>query len=465
MTNRVQNEAARLGEESIGKLLWRFSLPATLASAVNASYNIIDTIFVGGLGSDAIAALSIALPMQMVMGAIGIGTGVGAASLISRSLGAKKEEDANTAGGQVLILALFVGLLSTLIGRLYLEELLVFFGATEEIIDLARSYMAVIIDGAVMLYLMWIMNNIIRAQGNAVIPMIAMIASALTNIILDPIFIYSFEMGVSGAALATVIAKIVGVAIELQYLLRNKGIIKINLQHFKPSFRIIKEIYRVGLPSMLMHIANDTSIIVANRVLRSYGYVPIAVRGLTQRLQMFAIMPARGISQGLVPIIGYNFGAQKYDRVREAMLKACAIGACFTTAAGIAYFVAPGFFLSIFNSDPELLAIGVKAVRIVVVMYPLMGIQAISTTFFQAIGNGVPALFLSLLRRLILYMPLVLLLPSIFDLNGIWLAAPISDFLAFAITLYLVAREFKKYDIPLLRKAEKILPQPQSDES
>ena len=413
----------------------------------------------GGLGSDAIAALSIALPMQMVMGAIGIGTGVGAASLISRSLGAKKDEDANTAGGQVLVVALFLGLLSTLIGRLYLDEMLVFFGATEEIIDLAQSYMVVIIDGAVMLYLMWVMNNIIRAQGNAIIPMIAMIASAVTNIILDPVLIYNFNMGVGGAALATVIAKVVGVAIELQYLLRKKGILRISLKHFTPSFRIIKEIYRVGLPSMLMHIANDTSIIVANRVLGTYGYVPIAVRGLTQRLQMFAIMPARGISQGLVPIIGYNFGAGKYDRIREAMLKACAVGACFTTIAGISYFVAPRFFLSIFNSDPELLAIGAKAVRIVVVMYPLMGIQAISTTFFQATGNGVPALFLSLLRRLILYMPLVLLLPSIFDLNGIWLAAPVSDLLAFSITVFMVGREFKKYGIPLFKKTESLLPQ------
>ena len=218
-----QNHVSSMGEEKISTLLVRFSLPATLAMLVNASYNIIDTVFVGRLGSAAIAALSVSFPIQMLLGAIAIGTGVGAGSLISRSLGADKLEEAATAGGQVITLSLLFGLFSTLAGLFYLRPLLITFGATPEILELTVSYMAVIANGAVFLFMIMMLNHVIRAEGNAMLPMIVMIVSAVANIILDPIFIFTLGMGVRGAAVATILAKIIGVVILLHYFLTKKS--------------------------------------------------------------------------------------------------------------------------------------------------------------------------------------------------------------------------------------------------
>lgn len=448
-----QNHVSRMGEEKITALLIRFSLPATLAMLVNASYNLIDTIFVGRLGSDAIAALSVAFPLQMLLGALAIGTGVGAGSLISRSLGADRKEDAATAAGQVILLSLVFGLLATLAGFLFLRRVLVAFGATPEILGLTVSYMSVIAQGAVLLFMIMMLNHIIRAEGNAMLPMTAMVVSALVNIVLDPVFIFVLGMGVRGAAVATVIAKAVGVAMLLYYFIAGKSALRVRPAHIRPNARIILAIYRVGLPMLLIQVASNISLIVANRILGAYGYIPIAIMGLTVRLQMFAFMPAVGIAQGLLPIIGYNFGAGKLGRIREAMFKGCGAATIFTTASGLSFFLFPAFFLKIFNSDPKLLALGSPAVRIMVVMYPLLGIQTISVVFFQAVGKGIPSLWLSLLRQFVLYLPFIFLLPRFWDLTGIWVSTPLADLLAFVVTVSMVAREFRHYGIPLFSRA------------
>ncbi|MDW7649867.1 MAG: MATE family efflux transporter, partial [Bacillota bacterium] len=422
-----QNHVSSMGEESISKLLIRFSLPATLAMLVNASYNIIDTIFVGRLGSDAIAALSVSFPIQMLLGALAIGTGVGAGSLISRSLGAENKDAAATAGGQVITLSLIFGLLATLIGLFYLRPLLSFFGATPEILDLTASYMSVIANGAVFLFMIMMLNHVIRAEGNAMLPMTVMIVSALANIILDPVFIFVLNMGVRGAAVATVLAKIIGVVMLLHYFITKKSALDVRKVHLRPDMKSIVDIYRVGLPMLLIQVAANTALIVANRILGGYGYIPIAILGLIVRLQMFAFMPAIGIAQGLLPIIGYNFGAGKFRRIGEALFKGSGAATVFTAISGVTFFLFPRFFLRIFSSDPELLRAGEAAVRIMVSMYPLLGIQTISIVFFQAIGKGMPSLWLSLLRQFLLYVPLLFLLPTRWGLTGIWLAAPVAD--------------------------------------
>ncbi len=449
--------AADMGEESITRLLIRFSLPATLAMAVMASYNIVDTYFVGRLGGEAIAALSVSFPVQMLLGAIGIGTGVGAGSLISRSLGAQKPEDAAIAAGQVMLLALVFGLGAYLLGRFYLEELLLFFGATPKILPYAMDYMTVIAQGAVMLFMIMMLNNIVRAEGNALLPMWVMIGSALLNILLDPIFIFVLGLGIRGAAVATVLAKIFGVAALLWYYVSGKSSLNIKPRNLLPNGRIILDIYRVGLPALLMQISANISLILANRILGDFGYVPIAVMGLMIRFQMFAFMPAIGIAQGLLPIIGYNYGAKKYPRIREAMFKGAGAGTVLVTLTGLLLFLFPSFFLGFFTSEGDLLSLGVFAVRIMVLMYPLLGMQIVSVIFFQAIGRGTQSLVLSLLRQFLLYIPSILLLPRFFSLTGIWVATPLSDLTAFLVTTTLVAREYSRLGIPFLRntKAEK----------
>jgi putative MATE family efflux protein len=443
---------ANMGEEKISKLLLRFSLPATLAMAVNASYNIVDTIFVGRLGSEAIAALSVSFPIQMLLGAIAIGTGVGAASLISRSLGAGRKEDATIAAGQVILLALVCGLFATLIGLFYLRPLLSIFGATPEILELTVEYMSVIANGATLMFLIMMLNHSIRAEGNAILPMTVMIISAVANIIMDPIFIFVLGMGIRGAAVATVLAKVIGVVIQLWYFATRKSSLDVRLKHLIPHWRIIMDIYRVGLPSLFIQISSNMSLIVVNRILGGFGHVPIAVMGLAVRFQMFAFMPVIGVAQGVLPIIGYNFGAGKNLRIREAMLKGAGVATVLVTVAGVAFFAFPRLFLSVFSSDLELLELGTGAVRIMVLMYPLIGMQTISIVFFQAIGKGTKSLLLSLLRQFILYIPFIFFMPRLLGLTGIWLATPLADLLAFIVTISMVSREFARQAIPVWLK-------------
>ncbi len=442
-----------MGEESIGKLLWRFSLPATVAMAVTASYNAVDAAFVGRLGSKAIAALSVAFPAQMVFGAIAIGTGIGAGSLISRSLGAGRSEEAQVSVGQVIILALGIGLLLTVVGRFYLEPMLVLFGATPEILAPAAEYMSVITDGAILLFVSFMLAHTIRAEGNAIFPMTVMIASAVTNIILDPIFIFALKMGIRGAAIATLLAKVVNIACYLWYYLGGRSVLRVALKHLRPRIGTIFEIYQVGLPTILVQIAANIALIIANKVLGGFGHAAIAVMGIIMRLQQLATLPVIGINHGLLPIIGFNYGAKKHPRVREAMIKGLVVASLFGTAAGLCFLLLPGLFIRIFTDEQALLTEGAAALRIMVLMYPLIGVPFISGAYFQGIGKGAPALFLALLRHFLLYIPLLYLFPRLFGITGIWAAAPLSDFLTFLIAIFLVSREMTRQGIPLFTRS------------
>lgn len=443
-----------MGEDSISRLLLRFSLPATIAMAVMASYNIVDTIFVGRLGSKAIAALSISFPIQMIIGALGIGTGIGAASLISRSLGADRHEEASLAAGQIFFLSLALGIGVTVPGLLFLRPLLLAFGATLEIIDITVDYMAVIIVGTTFLMLVMMLNNVTRSEGNAILSMRVMIITALANIILDPIFIFTLGMGVRGAAVATVLSKVLGSALLLHYYVSGHSSLSVRLSYLKPHLPIILEIYRVGVPTMIIQMAGNFSLILANRFLGGFGHIPIATMGLIMRFQNFTFMPVMGISQGLLPIIGFNYGAKKPLRIREALLKGTWAGTVFTTALGAALFIFPQFFLRLFSSEPELLAAGTGAVRIMVIMYPLIAPVVLSVSFFQGIGKGAPTLVLSLLRQFLIYIPCIMILPHFFGLTGIWISTPVADALTFIIVAVMLANEMRRQNIPLFQSAK-----------
>ncbi len=443
----MQSQSYKMGRESIGSLLVHFSVPATASMLVTATYNIIDTIFVGRLGVEAIAALSIAFPFQMLLGAIGIGTGVGAASLIARSLGAGNVDVARKAVGQVISLSLLFGIIFALVGYLYMEPILIIFGATREIIGPAGEYMSVITGGSVMFFLIMGLNNVVRGEGNPRFSMKVMIATAVINIILDPIFIFVLGMGVRGAAVATVLAKIVGVVLILQYFISGRGEFKINLSCLKPELDNIIKIYVIGFPAMIMQASTNISLILANNILAQYGHVPIAALGLIFRLIMFALMPVIGISQGLLPIIGYNFGAGKLPRVREAINKGLMTGMAVSTFFGLIYYAWPVLFLSIFTSDGELLVYAGEAMRIMVFMFPLVGAQIVFTTYFQAAGRGLPSLILSILREVLIFIPLLIVLSRLIELDGVWYARPASDLLAFSVTYLLISRDLKRQGI------------------
>jgi len=431
-----------MGTDRISRLLVRFSLPATIAMLVMASYNIADTIFVGRLGSEALAALSVAFPVQMLFGSVGIGTGVGAGSLIARSLGAGDRRAAARTAGQVFFLTGLFGILTAGLGLAFLEPLLVAFGATPEILPQTMQYMQVVIMGSVFLFGMMMMNNAVRSEGNPVYSMNAMIFSSVFNIAIDPLFIFALGMGIRGAAVATVIAKVLGFAILLHYYVSGKSAFRIGTMDLRPHVQTIVEIYRVGLPSLLMMLATNLSLVVVNNLLGVFGFIPIAVMGLIMRLQQFAFMPVIGVAQGLLPIIGYNYGAGQYGRIREALLKGGAAGTLFMTVMGVLFFAFPTVALGIFTDDPAILDMGIGALRYMVLAYPLIAGIMVSRTLFQAIGRGLPALFLALLREVILYIPLVLVLPRFLDLTGIWASRPAADVLTFVVSAAVVAREF-----------------------
>ncbi len=449
----MQNNASRMGEESITRLLIRFSLPATVGMLVMATYNIVDTIFVGILGSEAIAALSVAFPFQMLLGALGIGTGVGAASLISRSLGSGQKDVAQNAVGQVISLSVIYGLVIALIGFFYLEPLLVLFGATPEILALTGEYVIVITSGSVMFFLIMSLNNAVRGEGNPQLSMYVMIISAVINIAIDPIFIFLLGMGVRGAAVATVLAKIVGVVIMLRYFTSGKGEIRISFSCLKLRWETIRKIYVIGFPAMILQISTNLSLVVANNILAAYGHIPIAALGLIFRLFMFALMPVIGVAQGMLPIIGYNFGAGKMARIRETLVKGVVISTGIATFFGAVYFTWPSLFLSIFSRESELITLGSEALQIMVVMFPLIGAQIVFSTYFQATGKGMPSLLLSILREVILFIPFLLILSNLLGLNGVWLSRPVSDLLAFLVTYFLITRELRRQGIPLRARA------------
>jgi putative MATE family efflux protein len=447
----TQTSAAQMGEESIGKLLIRFSVPATAGMLVMATYNIVDTIFVGMLGSRAIAALSVAFPFQMILGAIAVGTGVGAASLISRSLGSGDSSQAVRAIGQVIGLSLIYGFIVACLGFTFLEPLLQFFGATQEIVGLTGEYVIVITSGSVMFFLIMGLNNIVRAVGNPTLSMKVMIISALTNIILDPIFIFTLKMGVRGAAVATVLAKVIGVVIMLHFFTLGNSDVKISLACLKPCLQTIRKIYVIGLPAMVLQISTNISLIIANNILAAYGHLPIAALGLIFRLFMFALMPVIGVSQGLMPIIGYNYGAGKMGRIREALVKGTLVSTAIVTFFGVLYFIWPGLFVSIFTKEQELVNLTARSLRIMVLMFPVIGAQIVFSIYFQAAGRGLPSLLLSILREVLLFIPLLLIFSNLFGLDGVWFSRPASDFLAFIFTFFLITRELKKNNLSLLR--------------
>jgi len=451
----LHNNTDALGKENITRLMFQYSLPATVGMVVAATYNIADTIFIGRLGSEAIAALSIAFPIQMILAAIGVGVGVGAASLISRSLGAGNVSTAERAIGQVISLALIFGLFTAVVSMFYLQPLLALIGARGEVLVYAEDYTSVITTGAVFFFLIMGLNNVVRAEGSPILSMQVMIGSSLLNIALDPIFIFVLGLEVQGAAIATVLSKTLGALVLLAHFISGRSSLILYRRSLKLDWEITKEIARIGLTSMLRLLAKNLSLTAVNIVLAGFGHIPIAAMGLFFRLQSLIIMPVIGFSQGLLPVIGYNYGANKKERIREAVIKGFTISTVFITLLALVNFLIPTTLLSIFTSDPELLSLGSYALRIMIIMFPLIGIQFIASVFFQAIGKALPALILSLLREVMIFIPLLLVLSGYFGLDGVWVTRPISDLLAFIITITMIIRELRKQGIPLLKPNQK----------
>jgi len=437
-----------MGKDPIWRLLLRFSGPAIVSMMVASSYNVIDAIFIGRLGPEALAAITIAFPIMMIFMGLSMGTGMGAASLISRRLGAGNRDEANRVAGITITLTILIGSLMTIIVLPNLEALLRLFGASASVLPLAKSYMSILATFAVVNSFAMITGTIIRAEGNPILPSAVMVVSALSNIVLDPLLIFGLgpfpAMGVAGAATATVSARAIGAVILIIYFVSGRTSYRFRPSYFLPNLGILKEIYRVGIASIVRQIVGSVIMALINRIAASFGVIPLAVMGVLFRASSFAFMPCMGLGQGVLPLIGYNFGAQKKERLTEVTIKAGFASLVWGVLCWIFVMLFSTQILSIFGTDPQFLLEGTGALRIVSIFVFTIGIQMILGFFFQGIGRGLPALVLSSARQIIFLLPGLLILPRIFGLTGLWVAFPIADALSIMLTLFWASREFRR---------------------
>lgn len=430
---------------SLRKLLFKFSLPATIGLIVSALYNVVDTLYVGhGVGPLAIAGLAIVLPFQILMFAVGMMIGVGSGSIISRSLGKNDRHKAILTAGNGIILNFLISIIFMVPCFFFMDKILIFFGASKDVIVYSRDYMSVILLGFMFQSFDIAGNNIIRAEGKPKASMYVLILGAVLNIILDPIFIFVFKMGVRGAAIATVISQIFSTLYILLYFMFGKSVFKLNLKMFKLNYQVIKEILKIGFPSFLMSIVDSVIFIFFNRAIMKYGNdMYIAIMGISIRVMDITIMPIIGITQGFSTITGFNYGAKKYARVRFILKESFIWTTVISALSFLLVFGFPKLMLGIFSSSQDLISIGIVPIRITTVFFITLGIQFIGGTFFQAIGKAVPALILNIARQVVFLIPGIIILPLFFKLNGVWFSLPLSDFLSTVLTSFFVLYELK----------------------
>ena len=434
-----------LGKEKVGRLLVKLSVPAMIGMLVQAMYNFVDTIFVGrAVGSLGIAAISISFPMQIFIMAFAQLLGIGGASLVSRALGARNHDRANRTVGNVLLGSIVFGLLMALLGTLFLDPLLRLLGASDTILPYARDYLGVIVLGAVFFSFGMAMNNLIRAEGRARVAMLTMLISGGLNIALDPLFIIVLGLGVRGAAIATVISQATTSIYVFWYFMSGRSALSVKKNDLIPDFRILKETFFVGSSAFARQISGSMLAIIINNSLVFYGGdISVAVYGVINRLMMVFMLPMFGINQGFMPILGYNYGAKNYGRARSSVNLALLSATALAVVAFVTLFFFPQEMVSIFTNEEPLILEASAVMRIIVFVAPLIGVQVIAAGMFQALGKAMNALLLSLLRQIILLIPLVLILPLSLGLMGIWIAFPIADGTAFAISLIFYIRQVR----------------------
>lgn len=436
-----------MGKAPIWRLLFRFSGPAIVSMMVAASYNLVDAIFVGRLGSEALAALVVAFPLMMLFMGVSMGTGVGASSLISRRLGAGDREGANRIAGNTITLAIILGLLMTGICLPNLETFLRLLGATDSVLSPAKDYMSILVTFAVINSFSLIVGNIVRAEGNPILSSTTRIISAVINIVLDPILIFGVgpipAMGVAGAATATVIGRGIGGLIFLVYLISRATSYRFRLGYFLLNLKILAEIYRVGMASIVRMTAGSLVMGFNNRIAASFGVVTLAVVGVVIRFARFTFMPTMGLGQGMIPLVGYNFGAKQKERVGEIVIKAVLASFIWGLMCWIAVMLFPSQLMSIFNNDPEFLLEGAPALRIFALLFFAVGIQRILSSFFQGIGKGLPSLVLTSSTFIFRLLGLVVF-PKMFGLTGLWMVFPVADVFSIALTLLWTGTEFRR---------------------
>lgn len=444
----MQPNKKYLGKEKISKLLWKQSLPAIIGLIMMSLYNLVDTIFIGqAVGTLGIAGLAISFPVQMIFMAMAFVLGIGSASIISRSLGARNNKKAEKTLGNFFTLSILVSSVLTILGFIFLDEILILFGASEVVLPYAKEYMKIIIFGTIFLNFAASSNHIIRSQGNAKYAMLVVGIPAIVNIILDALFIFGFGWGIKGAALATVLGQVLSASLAFGYFSKGFNSVKIKITNFILDLKIVKEIFSIGSSSLSRNISTSVMAIIINNSLNYHGGdLAIAAYGILAKVMMFMMMPMFGIIHGLQPILGYNYGAKKYKRAKESILEAIKKSTIYCTVVFILLYVFTRQLVSVFSNDAELINLAVSFIRIAFIFLPIIGFQIITSGIYQTMGKAKMAFVVSILRQIILIIPFVLIFPYFFGLFGILMAYPVADFISGIITLFLLKYEFKLLD-------------------
>lgn len=442
-----KNNATELGTKPIGSLLMQYAIPAIIAMTASSLYNMVDSIFIGqGVGPLAISGLAITFPFMNLGAAFGAMVGVGASTLISVKLGQKDYNTAQKVLGNVITLNVIIGIVFSVLTLLFLNPILYFFGASEETIVYARDYMEIILLGNVVTHMYLGLNAVLRASGHPKQAMYATINTVIINTVLDPIFIYGLEWGIRGAAVATVIAQIISLIWQLKLLANRNELLHLRRGIYRLQSHIVKNIIAIGLSPFFMNVASCFIVIFINKGLKEYdGDLAIGAYGIVNRLVFICVMIVMGITQGMQPIAGYNYGAQQFDRVIKVLKLAIYGATIVTTITFLVGELMPEIPVSLFTTDEGLITRAATGFRIVVLFFPIVGFQMVASNFFQSIGMASKAIFLSLTRQLLFLLPCLIILPLFMGANGIWWSMPISDAVSSLVAAVLLYKQFQLF--------------------
>lgn len=437
----------QLGTQPVGKLLLQYALPAIVAMTAASLYNIVDSVFIGQrLGPLAISGLTITFPFMNLASAFGAAVGIGAATSISVKLGQKDYATAENILGNTITLNLIIGIAFSIVTLLFLDPILLFFGASHATLPFARDYMVIILAGNVFSHMYFGMNAILRAASKPRLAMFTTIFTVLMNTLLDYIFIILFDWGIAGAAYATILAQIIALVWQMKVFSNSKELLHLKRGIYRLRRDLVKNIISIGISPFAMNVCATVVVIFINLQLVHYGNdLDVGAFGIANRIIIIFAMLVMGVTQGMQPIAGYNYGAQKLDRMLRVVKLSMVAATAIMTAGWLIAMFGPYYCARAFTKDPTLIQLGIKAIRLAMLVYPIVGCQMVITNFFQSIGKVKVSIFLSLSRQLLILLPCLAILPLFYHVDGVWYAMPTSDFISTVIAAWMMKHYMKKF--------------------
>ena len=451
MSEKEEKKENIMGTLGITRLIMKMSLPLMISMLIQALYNIVDSMFVARVSETALTAVSLAFPLQNLLIAFGVGTGVGMASYLSRKLGEKDTDTATKAAGNGITLAVITWVLFAILGLTIVKRFMALFTDDAELLGLSTSYSEIVMIFSFFMLLSMMNERILQGTGDSFSSMLSQMTGAITNIILDPVFIFVFKMGVNGAAIATVIGQAVGCAVSLYFVIRNKYI-KIKPQHLKLEKRMVASIYSVGAPTIITNSIGTVMTGAMNAILIGFSTTAVSVFSVYFKLQSFVFMPIFGLSSGMVPIIAYNYGARKKKRVMSTIYIGTIIAIGIMVVGTIVFNLFPEALLSLFSATEEMYRLGVPALRIISLCFVSAAISIGLGSSFQATGYGIGTMIVSISRQLLVLIPTAYIMAKLIGINGVWFSFIIAEAVGLAVSLILFIKVYKTRIKPIGEK-------------